>query len=197
MGDRRIGGAIQVGISGLSEATLTTSRRQKKLWHQSPECRENTVVPASLNGPLKGSPQIPKSGRSELMASVRTRGTTPELAVRNILRVGGYKYVCNGSQLPGRPDIVLPTLRKVVLVHGCFWHGHVGCKKASIPKTNRDFWLPKLKRNIQRDSEQKKLLRQLGWKCFTVWECQIRDGQKWQLKLLRFLGEPVGQVVSP
>ena len=131
------------------------------------------------------------SRRSKLMASIRTRATTPEIAIRKLLKASGYKYVCNYSQLPGRPDIVLPKLRKVVFVHGCFWHRHSGCKKASVPETNRDFWLRKLRRNVERDSEQKKLLRKLGWKSFTVWECQILKNRQLQSKLFRFLNGPV------
>lgn len=137
---------------------------------------------------------VPRTRRSKLMASIRTSATTPEIAIRKLLSASGYKYRCNYSQLPGRPDIVLPTVRKVVFVHGCFWHGHPRCKKASVPKSNRDFWLRKLKRNVERDSEQTKLLHKLGWKSFTVWECQIRKDKKLQSKLFRFLDEPVRPV---
>lgn len=130
-----------------------------------------------------------QSRRSKLMANVRTHSTAPEMALRKVLTAAGYKCLYNYSALPGRPDVAFPKLKKVVFVHGCFWHRHHGCKKSSIPSTNRDFWLHKLRRNAQRDAEQKRLLQKLGWKSFTVWECELRQVGKIQPKLFRFLGK--------
>src|SRR5208283_13459 len=100
---------------------------------------------------------LQQSRRSKLMANIRTHSTAPELALRKVLRAAGYNCIYNYSALPGRPDVVFPKLKKAVFVHGCFWHQHHGCKKASMPSTNRDFWLRKLTRNSQRDAEQKRL----------------------------------------
>src|ERR1700722_2868928 len=128
-----------------------------------------------------------QSRRSKVMASVRSHGTTPEIAVRRLLRKLGYRYSCNASQLPVRPDIVFPRLHKVELVHGCFWHRHDGCKKASLPRTNRRFWLKQLKQNVERDVEQRSALRKAGWKSLVVWECQTRDVHKIEGPILHFL----------
>jgi DNA mismatch endonuclease (patch repair protein) len=131
-----------------------------------------------------------KSRRSNLMAGIKTHGTAPEMAIRKVLKASGYKCVYNCASLPGRPDMAFPKLKKALFVHGCFWHHHHGCKKASVPSTNRDFWLRKLRRNAQRDAEQKKVLQKLGWQSFTVWECELRTLDKVQSKLLRFLDKP-------
>jgi DNA mismatch endonuclease, patch repair protein len=132
------------------------------------------------------------SPRSKFMAAIKTRGTAPEMAIRKVLKGSGHKCVYNLSSLPGRPDVAFPMLKKALFVHGCFWHHHRGCKKGSIPSTNRDFWLRKLGRNAQRDAEQKRLLHKLGWKSFTVWECELRALDKINSKLFRFLGKPTG-----
>jgi DNA mismatch endonuclease (patch repair protein) len=112
--------------------------------------------------------------RSRLMGRVAHFDTPPELAVRQILHRLGYRFRLHRKDLPGRPDIVLPKLRKVIFVHGCFWHRH-DCKKATTPKTNVDYWSNKFAENVRRDNKAVAELTRLGWASMIVWECQTRD----------------------
>jgi DNA mismatch endonuclease, patch repair protein len=109
--------------------------------------------------------------RSALMASVKGRGNTPETVVRSYLHQNGLRFAQNPSRLPGRPDIVLPSRLSVVFVHGCFWHGHLGCRRAALPKTNTEWWRTKIARNRARDRKAAATLRNQGWHVFTVWTC--------------------------
>lgn len=105
------------------------------------------------------------------MRSVPRKDTTPELLVRRFLHRRGLRFRIHDRRLPGSPDIVLPRLRTVVLVHGCFWHRHKGCPKASTPKNRAEFWDKKFRRNIERDEVNERKLKELGWDVVTVWEC--------------------------
>ncbi len=111
--------------------------------------------------------------RSELMARVRSRHTKPEMMLRSALHRLGFRFSLNNKRLPGKPDIVLPKYKTAVFVHGCFWHGHTGCRRSSVPKTNTEFWTAKLERNKARDAENEAALAELGWNVVTVWECEI------------------------
>lgn len=111
--------------------------------------------------------------RSRMMSGIRGRDTQPELTVRRYLHDAGFRYRLHVSTLPGRPDIVLPRLRAVVFVHGCFWHRHQGCALAYRPKSREEFWEAKLTGNAQRDLRHEERLRDLGWHVFVVWECSI------------------------
>ena len=115
-----------------------------------------------------------KEKRSEIMSRVRSRNTKPELQVRSLLHRMGYRFRLHRSDLPGKPDIVLPMYRTVIFVHGCFWHQHPGCKKATIPRTNREFWEAKLNRNVERDREVRQKLQDLGWNVIAVWGCETK-----------------------
>jgi DNA mismatch endonuclease (patch repair protein) len=115
-------------------------------------------------------------GRSRNMSAIKGRDTKPEMLVRRILHADGFRFRLHVRGLPGRPDIVLPRFRTVVLVHGCFWHYH-GCKDSGIPKTRRDFWHPKLLANKERDFRNTRDLLKLGWKVETIWECQLENGE--------------------
>lgn len=112
--------------------------------------------------------------RSDIMARVRSRNTKPELAVRSMLHRMGYRFRLHRKDLPGKPDVVLPRYRTVVFVHGCFWHQHTGCKKATLPKRNSEFWEAKLKRNIERDEETRRRLESSGWHVLVLWECEVK-----------------------
>lgn len=116
-----------------------------------------------------------KRKRSEVMSRIRGTNTKPELRVRSILHRMGYRFRVNVATLPGRPDIVLPRFRTVVLVHGCFWHRHSDCRFATIPKTRTDFWSAKFSGNISRDKVKQRELRRLGWRVLTIWECELRN----------------------
>jgi DNA mismatch endonuclease, patch repair protein len=124
--------------------------------------------------------------RSRLMSRIRGKDTKPELIVRSMLHRMGYRFRIHRKDLPGRPDIVLPTHKKVVLVHGCFWHGHL-CKIAPGPKSNKEYWSPKIGANRARDERNKAALIDLGWGVLELWECEIRDLRKTEKRLLSFL----------
>jgi DNA mismatch endonuclease (patch repair protein) len=116
--------------------------------------------------------------RSELMAHVRSRDTKPELAVRRALSANGYRYRLHRPDLPGRPDIVIPRLRLVIFVHGCFWHHHRGCRKATFPRTNAAFWTEKITANALRDRRDRRRLLAMDWRVLVIWECQTRTIKK-------------------
>jgi DNA mismatch endonuclease (patch repair protein) len=125
--------------------------------------------------------------RSENMRAIRGKDTKPELLVRSLIHSLGFRFRLHWEGLPGRPDIVLPGLRKVVFVHGCFWHLHA-CKNGLIPNSNRAFWLPKLKSNSARDERNVRDLRKLGWRVLVIWQCQLKNEAVLKKRLLRFLG---------
>lgn len=118
---------------------------------------------------------LSKEARSRIMRSISKRDTTPERKVRRLLHAQGLRFRLHVTKLPGKPDIVLPRFRVVVLVHGCFWHQHPGCRHAIRPRVNRNYWLPKLRRNVLRDKENIAKLRTAKWRAYVVWECQITE----------------------
>lgn len=115
-----------------------------------------------------------KEVRSYNMSQIRGTKTKPEDLVAKYLFSQGFRYRRNVKSLPGSPDIVLKKYRTVIFVNGCFWHAHEGCKRFVLPDTNREFWQAKLLRNRERDSENYKLLTNLGWKIFIIWECDLK-----------------------
>lgn len=112
--------------------------------------------------------------RHKNMAAIHSSSTKPELKLRRALWSQGFRYRINEKDLPGKPDIVLPKYRTVVFVHGCFWHGHKGCKYYTVPKTNTEFWTAKVTRNQQRDQEVWRQLEAKGWAVIIVWECELK-----------------------
>jgi DNA mismatch endonuclease (patch repair protein) len=138
--------------------------------------------------------RISPAQRSRVMAQVRAKDTAPERLVRSVLHHMGYRFRLHVASLPGRPDIVLARHHKVVLVHGCFWHGHRRCKRAGRPQTNSQFWDRKIDGNIQRDRLVRQRLRRLGWGVLVVWQCQTRDREALAARLCRFVsdGKEVG-----
>lgn len=117
--------------------------------------------------------QISKEQRSYNMSRIRSENTKPEETVRKWLFSKGFRYRKNDRRLPGCPDVVLPKYRTVVFVNGCFWHMHENCSKAVMPKSNREFWENKLTHNHQRDQENMKALKILGWNVLIIWECEL------------------------
>ena len=115
-----------------------------------------------------------KETRSYVMSRVRSKDTKPEILVRSYLFSRGLRFRKNDKRYPGSPDIVLPKYNTVVFVHGCFWHRHEGCKYATMPKSNVDFWEKKFHRNKERDEFNQKELEEMGWNVITVWECQLK-----------------------
>lgn len=118
------------------------------------------------------------------MSVISGKETKPEIQVRKFLFQRGFRFRKNVKTLPGKPDIVLPKYKTVIFVHGCFWHGHEGCSKASIPSTNIEFWEKKISSNINRDKQVIYKLTQLGWQTFTVWECELKNKSKQNQTLL-------------
>lgn len=121
------------------------------------------------------------------MSRIRGGDTKPELIVRRLIHGLGYRYRLHVRKLPGRPDLVFSARRKVIFVHGCFWHQHE-CKRGTRPAANREFWTKKLARNRERDAAAAQALKALGWRVMIVWECQIRDKQALTRRIVRFLG---------
>ncbi|MFM0670246.1 very short patch repair endonuclease [Paraburkholderia sediminicola] len=121
------------------------------------------------------------------MKRVGRRNTGPEMVVRRTAFALGYRFRLHYTTLPGSPDIVFPSRRAAIFVHGCFWHGH-DCKRGRAPSSNSGYWLPKLERNQARDQRVANDLRVLGWRVLTIWQCQIRDVERLKAELVSFLG---------
>lgn len=118
---------------------------------------------------------VSPSKRSWVMSRVKGKNTKPERVIRSALHKAGYRFRLHRSDLPGKPDIVLPKYKTVIFVNGCFWHQHTGCRKATIPSNNRAFWQKKLTRTVERDRKNRAQLRQMGWNVITLWECDIKN----------------------
>ncbi len=129
--------------------------------------------------------RITPEHRSWNMSRIRSGNTKPERLVRSLLHRMGYRFRLHRKDLPGRPDIVLPGRRAVVLVHGCYWHRHSGCRFAYTPKSNLAFWQDKFNENVNRDQRQYARLRELGWSVITVWECETKELTTLAERLLR------------
>jgi DNA mismatch endonuclease (patch repair protein) len=122
------------------------------------------------------------------MAQVKSKGTKPEMVVRRLLFSMGYRYRLHDRSLPGNPDIIFKGKKKVIFVHGCFWHRHEGCPLARLPKSRLDFWIPKLEGNRERDTRTLHQLKSLGWEVFVIWECELKDLNLLEKMLNGFLG---------
>ena len=130
--------------------------------------------------------------RREIMSHVKNKNTKPEIRVRSLLHRMGYRFRIGRKDLPGKPDIVLPKYKTAIFVHGCFWHGHVGCKRSSRPTTNVEFWNTKLDRNLARDRENARKLTEQGWRVFTIWECELKDVSTLKTKLAEIRNPSTG-----
>lgn len=148
-------------------------------------------------GPTPGTrrdapwPDVPEARRNVMRAN-KSKDTKPELVLRSLLHRLGYRYRLHPKAVPGRPDIAFPGRRKAIFVHGCFWHGHDGCRRANVPKTRTGYWLPKLAANRERDGRKEAELSAMGWQSMTVWECELADPGEAVSKAARFLGPPRG-----
>ena len=123
------------------------------------------------------------------MSRIRGKNTTPELVVRQYLHAEGFRFRIHVKKLPGCPDVVLPKYRTCIFVNGCFWHGHRGCRYATRPKSNAEFWQTKIQNNIRRDELSTQALDTMGWRIITVWECELK--KDWQEETLRALAEQI------
>lgn len=131
-------------------------------------CRPRTSGSYSMD-------KISPERRSANMGRIRSKDTSPEVILRRLIHGLGYRFRLHRCDLPGKPDIVFPARRKIILMHGCFWHQHPGCPEGRIPGSRPEYWVAKLRRNQARDEGNRELLEQLGWKTFVVWECELRD----------------------
>lgn len=127
--------------------------------------------------------------RRYIMQSVRSKDTGPEIIVRRVAHALGYRFRLHRRDLPGTPDLVFPSRKKAVYVHGCFWHGH-GCSKGRLPKSRPEFWIPKIERNKERDSEAIAAMEAMGWETLTLWQCATKDRDAVAKALVDFLGPP-------
>jgi DNA mismatch endonuclease (patch repair protein) len=132
--------------------------------------------------------RISAETRSRLMSRVKNRNTAPELIVRRTLHRMGYRFRLHCKNLPGHPDITLPRYKKVIFVHGCFWHGH-DCPRGKRPTTNQAFWDKKIDRNIERDAKAVAALVEAGWNVLVLWDCQVKQPELLTTLLSTFMGE--------
>lgn len=123
------------------------------------------------------------------MSLVKSKNTGPELAVRKLVFSMGYRYRIHGAGLPGKPDLVFSRRKKTIFVHGCFWHRHPGCKKATTPSSHTDYWLPKFARTVDRDRQTLDALHELGWSTMVIWECELIDMNALANRLRAFLND--------
>ena len=130
-----------------------------------------------------------KADRSKIMSAVKSQDTTPEVLVRKYFFSKGFRFRKNVPAMPGKPDIVLPKYNTVVFIHGCFWHGHKGCRHANLPKSNLEYWNNKIERNINRDTKNVDLLVNAGWNVIVLWECYIKDKSTLALYLERVVSQ--------
>jgi len=115
-----------------------------------------------------------KKKRKKIMQSITAKNTKPEENIAKTLKRAGYKIEMHCNDLPGKPDIILKKYKLAIFVHGCFWHQHKGCKRCSMPKTNKKYWRPKLENNVKRFNAQRRSLNRKGWHVYVIWECQIK-----------------------
>src|SRR5579863_8321987 len=130
---------------------------------------------------------IDPARRSENMRRIRSADTSPEMAVRRLVHRMGYRYRLHRTDLPGKPDLVFPSRKKVIFVHGCFWHRHPACGLARLPKSRLSFWVPKLEGNRRRDLKNIRGLKKLGWAAEVIWECETKNLRELARKVHRFL----------
>jgi DNA mismatch endonuclease (patch repair protein) len=121
------------------------------------------------------------------MGSIRSQDTIPELQIRSLIHRLGFRFRVHSKKLPGRPDIVFSKHKKIILVHGCFWHRHADCSKGKLPKTNLDYWKPKLQRNKQRDAMNRRELESQGWRVLVIWQCELKKLNVLTKRIIRFL----------
>ena len=156
----------------------------------------SSLVPLSLKtsepedseaGPVHMADVFSKEKRSEIMSRVRHTRTGAEERMASLLRALRFRFQRNVRRLPGQPDFVLRSIKAVIFVHGCFCHGHKACRHSHIPATNSSFWIKKFQYNARRDRKNTRLLRELGWRVLTVWECSLKDEKRVRTHLKRML----------
>jgi DNA mismatch endonuclease (patch repair protein) len=145
------------------------------------------VVSRKASTPAPSTDVFTREERSRVMRQVKGKNTKPEMTVRRLAHALGYRFRLHRKDLPGSPDLVFPGRRKVILVHGCFWHGHDCARGSRQPKQNADYWRAKIARNVERDRQAIAALGDQGWSVLTLWECELRDGDALSKRLTAFL----------
>ena len=129
--------------------------------------------------------------RSAIMRAVKSENTSPEMSIRKFVHGRGFRYCLHRKDLPGTPDLVFPCLKRIIFVHGCFWHGHSCARGSRKPKTNQAYWEQKIARNAERDKQQLRTLRRFGWSVLVIWECHLRSKPAaTNAAILKFLNAP-------
>lgn len=141
---------------------------------------------------MSGPDKLDARARSTLMAKIRSRDTSPELRVRKAAHAAGLRFRLHRRDLPGTPDLILPRHRLAIFVHGCFWHRHPGCRRASLPATRTEFWEAKFARNVERDRTAMAALSDLGWLTLVIWECDTHNPASISSLILRQCRPPRG-----
>jgi DNA mismatch endonuclease (patch repair protein) len=121
------------------------------------------------------------------MSRIRGKDTSPEMKVRSLIHRLGYRYRLHDKKLPGKPDLVFRGRRKIIFVHGCFWHGHEHCRKGQLPKSNLDYWQPKIEENKRRDEKNSNALRDAEWRILTIWQCELKNLEGLEKRVIEFL----------
>lgn len=132
--------------------------------------------------------RVTQETRSKIMAAVGTKDTGAEKAIRSLVHRLGFRYSLRRTDLPGKPDLVFVSRRKVIFVHGCFWHGH-SCRYGRLPKSRPDYWKPKIEANRKRDRSQARKLRSSGWSVLTVWQCELKNKRRLEARIKGFLND--------
>ena len=135
----------------------------------------------------KGSDVFTPEDRARVMRAVKGKDTKPEMIVRRLAHALGYRFRLHRKDLPGKPDLVFPGRRKVIFVHGCFWHGHECARASRQPKQNAEYWRNKIARNVERDADNLQALERLGWQTQVIWECEMKDRDALADRLRAFL----------
>ena len=177
------------GVAELVDASDTKCRSQRGVG-SFPAARI-TIVASTFPGIMLNKPRQKFENVADVvrarMRCIRKTDTRPELAVRRTVHKLGYRYRLHRKDLPGTPDLAFPSLRKVILVHGCFWHQHRECQSGTIPQVRQAYWLPKLARNQARDYNTITSLTDEGWITLVVWECETKNLSALETKIVRFL----------
>jgi DNA mismatch endonuclease Vsr len=169
------------GLTSIRQSTF--ERESKGGQEMQGTAKVDRVVRGALATELPVTPE-----RSRLMAGIRAKDTKPERVVRGLAHSLGYRFRLHRRDLPGCPDVVFPARGKVIFIHGCFWHQHPGCRKATLPKTRSEFWKTKLLQNRARDNREIERLETMGWSVLVIWECELKDTELLARRLRSYLG---------
>ena len=184
-----LGYSLRVQCPGACSDTGFPSRRgQRAKQYPRSLLRRNLFMSSRLLAPKSyGGDNLSPQKRSERMGQVHGKNTKPEFVVRRLVHSLGYRYRLHSRNLPGTPDLVFAGRKKVIFVHGCFWHRHIDCRLATTPVNNSEFWAAKFEANKQRDMRNIKDLMQLGWKVHVVWQCQLKTPDIMRKNIVVFL----------